>query len=214
MHWVDRGPEPSSLESVRSQFTQPWVEHYRHGIGNRPTPRWRQFHDELRNVFHELCAYCEEETGGEVDHFKPVSKFPHLVYDWSNWIFSCHACNHSKLNKWPSNGFINPCAENPEEHPERAVAFDTTTGRLIPKAGIPPEQRERVRRMVCDVGLNDSFHLKRRMYWVKFLRHHINSQVDDTEDEQEFLGRIVERSSPLSSITRALMDEMGFDVVE
>ena len=29
-----------------------------------------------------MCGYCEEETAGEIDHFRPVSKCPSLVYEW------------------------------------------------------------------------------------------------------------------------------------
>ena len=87
-HWVDRGPEPDGLSVIRSRFKQRWIDHYQNGVGNRPTDaRWREFHPALSRAFSGLCAYCEEPDKGEVDHFRPSSKFPHLVYEWTKLDF-------------------------------------------------------------------------------------------------------------------------------
>ena len=129
MHWVDRGEEPIGLKDVRRRFTSEWVDRHRSGTGNRPTPRWGEFREELGSKFHDLCGYCEEITPGEIDHFKPLSKFPDLVYEWSNWIFACNTCNSRfKKHKWPEQGFVDPCAEALSERPERFFDFDLMTG--------------------------------------------------------------------------------------
>ena len=200
------------LESVRLQFTQGWIDYYQNTVARRPSPRWGQFHSTLERVFYGLCAYCEEETPGEIDHFKPVSKFPELVYDWNNWVFSCHYCNNSKSNKWPCEGYINPCTTNTAERPEHFVGFNTRSVELTPRENIPSQERHKTSRMIDDLGLNDFFHLKRRKTWLDALRHHLEDPAVDPENEQDFLGRAVERSSSLSSITRVLVDELGFDV--
>ena len=212
MHWVDRGPEPAGLVSVRSQHTQGWIDYCQGNMNRRPSPRWIQFRGVLEQVFLGLCAYCEEETPGEIDHFQPVSKFPQFVYVWSNWVFSCHSCNHSKLNKWPCDGYINPCTEIEAERPEHFVGFDTKSGALTPRKAIPSQQQRKTTRTIEDFGLNDFFHLKRRKTWLDALRHHLEHTGVDLDEEQDFLSRVVDRSSPLSSITRALLDEMGFEI--
>ena len=105
MHWVDRGPEPSRLGEIRSRYTPRWVEHYREGVGSRPTDsRWRDFIVELREAFGDICGYCESICRGEVDHFRPKVRFPELAYEWSNWVFAWHDCNHAKWNNWPERG--------------------------------------------------------------------------------------------------------------
>lgn len=211
MHWVDRGPEPGGLEAVRSQFTQPWVAHYEHGIGSRPTPRWGQFRGDLKRAFSELCGYCEEETAGDIDHFRPVSKDPELVYRWSNWIFACPTCNREKSNKWPSDGYIDPCEDDESERPERFFTFHTSTGEIMPKSGLSASQSRRALQMREDINLNASHHLKRRLTLIRELRHHLDRQADDSDDE-DYLAERVDRETALSSLARVLLEERGFVV--
>ena len=211
MHWVDRGPEPDGLETERCQFTQPWVGHYQHGIGSRPIPRWGQFSGDLSRAFSELCGYCEEETKGQVDHFRPVSKYPSLVYEWANWIFACPICNMEKSNKWPPDGYIDPRADDEEERPERFFTFHTGTGEIMPRSGLSLSQSQRALRMREDINLNASHHLKRRRTLIRELRHHLDRQANDSGDE-EYLAEKVDRESALSSLARALLEEQGFIV--
>lgn len=210
MHWVNRGPEPSGLESVRLQFTQEWVAHRQSGTGGRPSPRWRPFRPDLSSVFSGLCGYCEEITRGEIDHFKPASQFPALVYQWSNWILACHDCNHAKSNKWPEDGYINPCAAVASERPERFFDFDTETGYLRPKVGIPAAASAQARRMIDDIRLNAPHHIMRRKERMLFVKRHLSSLEEDSAEGLEFLERITARSFSLSSITRAILEQSGF----
>jgi uncharacterized protein (TIGR02646 family) len=80
----------------------------------------------LRNMFFEKCAYCESNTThvsyGEIEHFKPKSKYPELCFEWRNMNFSCEICNGKahKGDKFPlenENGpIIDPVEENPDNH--------------------------------------------------------------------------------------------------
>ena len=112
MHHVDRGPEPEDLEPIRAQHTQPWIRFYRDRLGHavQATLIGDALPNSLENVFGGLCAFCEERCKGEVEHFLPKSRYPHLVYYWSNWLFSCHDCNNTKGKKWPELGYVDPCA--------------------------------------------------------------------------------------------------------
>jgi 5-methylcytosine-specific restriction endonuclease McrA len=56
-----------------------------------------------------MCAYCEvrePELGGaeafHVDHYKPKSKFSHLICNYDNLIYACRYCNRYKRDYWPS----------------------------------------------------------------------------------------------------------------
>lgn len=209
MHWVNRGPEPAGLENVRRQFTQEWVEHYQAGLGNRPRPRWRQFHADLSSAFSGLCGYCEEIARGEVDHFRPSSKFPDLVYEWSNWIWACHDCNHAKSNQWPEDGYIDPCAVVAAERPERFFDFDTA-GYLRPKAGLSASASAKARRMISDVQLNAPHHVVRRSTWAGHVNNYLKTLIQGSDEEQEFLERIADRSCALSSLNRAILERSGF----
>ena len=79
MHYVKRGPEPTSLPDIRRRHTREWVR-FRKGIQGEPSHRWTDYRSVLKQRFEGLCAYCEEITEGEIDHFRPKSKFPELVY--------------------------------------------------------------------------------------------------------------------------------------
>ncbi len=134
MHYVDRGPEPSTLRRFQEKYTQRWVTYYRAKNGKKPSDSyWRNFIDQLSTVFLNLCGYCEQECRGEVDHFRPKSQVPEKVYDWHNWIFACHDCNHAKVDKWPIGGYVDPCAVIRSSHPERYFDFDFKTGLIIAK---------------------------------------------------------------------------------
>ncbi len=90
-----------------------------------------------------------------VDHFRPLSRYPGLAYQWSNWIFSCRRCNgENKQDKWPASGYVDPSAADVQERPERHFDYDAETGEIIPMPGLPSEARERALRTIDDLGLN------------------------------------------------------------
>ena len=165
MHWIDRGDEPSGLCEIREDYTEGWVNHYRHAEGEKPPSDrlWSRFRGELRDAFSGICGYCEERPRGQVDHFRPKSKFPELVYEWHNWIFSCADCNSSKLAKWPRWGYVDPCARSPEARPENYFDFDLLTGEILPQSGLSRRRREKVWQMILDLKLNSQNHRKNRM---------------------------------------------------
>jgi uncharacterized protein (TIGR02646 family) len=75
--------------------------------------------DELLNIFHGKCAYCESKVDhispGAVDHFRPkgrnkkTNKAPHkdfigyywLAADWDNLLFTCTDCNSERSHAEP-----------------------------------------------------------------------------------------------------------------
>lgn len=70
---------------------------------------YRSYKPKLREDFSYACGYCEireSEIGGSdvfhIDHYAPVSKFPHLECAYENLIYSCRFCNRFKSNYWPN----------------------------------------------------------------------------------------------------------------
>ena len=216
MHWVDRGPEPAGLECIRSNHTPSWVQYYRHGVGSLPRDAlWRNFHADLEKAFGGLCAYCEERSRGEIDHFRPKSLFPESVYSWSNWLFACHDCNNAKGWKWPVGGYVDPCAKSSPAHPEHYFIFDTQTGEILPRGDLSPRRRHKAQRMIDDLKLNERHHLKKRIEWLQLISAIIpegpNSLTSDVEkDSAHFASRTIAHSS----ITRAWLSEQGYPIDE
>ena len=73
------------------------------------TGSYRSYRSFVRDDFHRQCAYCllseilaAGEENFELDHFRPKSRFPHLLNDFYNIYYSCHPCNHTKRDLWPS----------------------------------------------------------------------------------------------------------------
>ena len=149
MHWVDRGPEPAGLKKIRSVHTPPWVRYYKTKVGRKPTDSyWLRYRADIESVFQGLCAYCEVRDGREVDHFRPKSKFPHMVYSWSNWLLACHGCNHSKGSKWPVGGYVDPCTSSKLDSPEQYFIFDTKTGSILPNGSLTTRKRQKAQRTI------------------------------------------------------------------
>jgi hypothetical protein len=87
------------------------------------TERYRPF---LRRDFRCACAYCERPEsflGGEefyeIDHFRPVKRFPELEFHYPNLYYACGKCNRHKSGTWPAEElmergfrFSGPCQED------------------------------------------------------------------------------------------------------
>ena len=214
MHWIDRGPEPAGLETIRLRYTPRWVAHYTEGIGAKPADScWRGFHSDLCRAFAGLCAYCEEGGKGEVDHFRPKSKFPALVYAWSNWLFACSSCNQAKGAKWPPDGYINPCATALPERPENFFRFDTATGEILPAFGLISDRNDTAQKTIDDLSLNAVHHLRDRLEWLTLVSAAVSGDPNNpAPDEKNDISFLTSRATQFSSITRAWLAERGYPV--
>ena len=77
----------------------------------------------LKSMFNNKCAFCESNItqvyAGDIEHFRPKSKFPELCFEWKNLLFACSICNgkSNKGDKFPNENeggiLINPVNENP-----------------------------------------------------------------------------------------------------
>lgn len=196
MRWIERGPEPSGVQEYARKFTQGWIEYFRDRVGRRPDDsHWREFRGDLGDRSSGNCWYCERrcifdaDEGSRaptVDHFRPLNRFPELAYRWSNWIFSCHRCNHDyKGGEWPDLGYVDPGAADERDRPERFLDYDTATGEIIPTLGLSFEDRKRAQRTIDDLGLNK---LDVRFYRVDWIRRFIKDwQALPTRDRPAFV---------------------------
>ena len=212
MHWVNRGPQPDGLESVRIRYTSRWVEYYTQRTGTKPQDsRWTDFKGDLERTFYGLCAYCESTCSGEVDHFRPKSRFPELVYDWANWLLACHDCNHAKGDKWPTGGYVDPCATLTPERPENFFDFDTLTGEIVPQAGLSSTSRRAAQTMIDDLKLNEHHHLSDRLKCVLLVDLATKDSLSNPNPQlQQVRQRLASRSTAFSSIARARLVERGY----
>lgn len=210
MHWINRGPEPTRLAAISFRYTPRWIAHYRGQTGAKPTDsHWREFHADLAVAFSGLCAYCEELCPGQIDHFRPKSKFPALVYEWSNWVFSCHRCNQLKGDTWPAGGYVDPCAKSKLARPEIFFTFDTATGAVVPQPGLTPARSIKAQSMIENLGLNEGFHTEKRLQWLWAISEMLKAGL---EVQDRVLRKLVARNTEFSSLARVFLAERGYSV--
>ena len=180
MHSVNRGCAPAELSAISSKYTPAWIAYHTHGRGKAPRDaRWRDFHDTLKRRFHGLCGYCEELCAGEIDHFRPKSRNPELVYCWSNWVFSCRDCNLSKWSRWPTCGYVSPCPTSKSEQPENYFDFDMRTCEIITKSNIERKCFDKAHATIRDLDLNSIVKLKKRAFIIGLLREILSCYGSD-----------------------------------
>ena len=220
MRWIDRGPEPGGVDGYARQFTQGWVDYFRHQRGGRPTDSyWREFRAALGNRSGSVCWYCERRCEGAlevsglsatVDHFRPLSQFPELAYKWSNWVFSCRRCNGEyKQDKWPALGYVDPGAGDEREQPERYFDYDPLTGEIIPHPSLTGDYKRKAEGTIADLGLNQLDVRFYRLDWTRrFTEDWFALSVDDRQAFVDFSTRMgVEYAGSTLMMVRQLMDE-------
>ena len=61
------------------------------------TGRWKEAKPQLLKETNNKCAYCEAPTAvvayGDVEHYRPKSKYWWLAYCYDNYLPSCQLCN-------------------------------------------------------------------------------------------------------------------------
>ena len=215
MRWIDRGPEPRGVTGYARRFTQGWIDYFENRVGWRPEDfYWREFRQTLGSRSKNICWYCERqcyasaESGGRaptVDHFRPRSKFPALAYVWSNWVFSCRRCNEdNKGDGWPNQGYVDPCAEDVEERPERYLDYDAETGEIIPKDGLAGDNRLKAVRTINDLGLNKLDVRSNRFYHTRRFVSDLSSLP--VEDRQDFIAFFTEQPVEYAGVTRMVVE--------
>ena len=122
MFYVDRGEAPDALAQIKKEELPKWQKHFS-GLMGKPGGRWTE--DSIRGplvyAFQENCGYCGIHANvakkGEVDHYVPkhIDKKRQkleLTYSWTNYVWSCHACNSRKHTFFSEKTHImDPCSQ-------------------------------------------------------------------------------------------------------
>ena len=197
MQFIKRSACPQLLADNQSEWTMPWVVFYRIGVEKVPpklpsVAHWRK--PEIRivliNDFHNNCGFCGESIPtplledteaqntervgiGDVEHLKPKSKYPELVYEWANYLWSCKPCNFQKKEFFDKNHpFLNPCCEEDCENLE----FIEDTGRYELKDTVVDDYwKQRLRNTELKTMLNADELCRKRKFKIGSLRKKFES---------------------------------------
>ena len=77
-------------------------------------------------------------------------------------------CNgENKKDKWPPSGYVDPSAEDEQDHPQRYFDYDSSTGEIIARPGLSAEARKRAQDTIDDLGLNKVDVRNNRLDWTR-----------------------------------------------
>lgn len=93
---INRSPEPPALEPARRKHLSRQILGRAYGGEPPAFEGYDCVKDELYQLQHRKCVYCERYTGkkGEaVEHFRPKEVYWWLAWTWDNLLFVCQSCN-------------------------------------------------------------------------------------------------------------------------
>lgn len=97
----------------------------------------------IRQDFFDKCYLCEEKTPRhlEVEHFYPLSYFPHLKNDWNYLLCICNKCNKIRpknINTTDENEVLDCCTTDVENlillkfnNSDSSISFTGANGNII-----------------------------------------------------------------------------------
>lgn len=74
------------------------------------------------------CMYCEGSRAGAVEHVRPKSLYPGLVFAWANFLYACSECNGPKGARFkvvlPDGRIVDVGRKRGARPPDQLVADD------------------------------------------------------------------------------------------
>lgn len=123
---INRSPKPKILQEKESEWLNNLKNASNEGEKKKAQKKYgnRKVKNALMKMFHGKCAYCESKINhidyGDIEHYRPKSKFEDLTFEWSNLLLACSICNNNKGDEFPEQDedgpIINPCDDEPNEH--------------------------------------------------------------------------------------------------
>ena len=149
-------------------------------------------------MFKNKCAFCESHIThvdyGQIEHFKPKSKFPDLCFEWDNFLLSCAICNgtSNKGVKFPledeGGPFVNPIEEIPNDFFK--FEFDKVTKQFFV---LPKNKRAFI--TIKELGLNRDDLLENRAIELSKIIYMLDIVLEKNQEEifEGFINEFSER---------------------
>ena len=188
----------------------------------------------LRQISHGKCGYCDQRVAGiyygDVEHFRPKSKYWWLAYTWENLLYACEICNRVyKKTRFPIKGreasgpgsdldgedplFINPLDEDPELY----IAYDADGegASIVPKN---QESKERVEACRKYYGINRETLLNSRRLVLKHLKvyYALYSDPEATNNQKDIIKQqirdMADDGSEFAGMVRFYLKKEGIPI--
>lgn len=134
------------------------------------------------------CMFCEDSAGAHIEHFRPKSRYPGLVFAWANLLYACSVCNERKGSRFKirradgrilrlrSRARTAPPAGEPllidprHDDPMELLFLELETGKLMPRSEPGTPGFSRAISTIKTLGLNerDAFRRARRRMFLTY----------------------------------------------
>ena len=188
MEYIPKPPEsrPAALDQYADEWKK-WQAYHQDETKKQPKGHWTHpdIREPLVKLFLACCGYCGQGTGkqdthyeGQVDHYIPKGRkadSPKLVYDWTNYIWSCQPCNHEKGETYQPDCLpLNPC----DTEDMAGIELDENSGCYQPNSGCSKARFELTRRITW---VNEDSRADRRRKMVGLFRNCIKEMAQTYE---------------------------------
>ncbi len=139
-----------------TQNWEKWGQQYEQKKVAKPSYefKWRSYQgkkvnlhlmDLLLEMTKRHCSFCDSsplvsQIRETMEHFRPKSAYPRLVYQWGNLFACCGRCQDAKRDKFDEL-LLKP--DEIEYEFNRYFFFDAQTGELTPQSQATPEDQNR-----------------------------------------------------------------------
>lgn len=165
------------------------------------TFQWRQIEQKKVNlILEELlsetmtqyhCSYCDggrilgAASRATIDHFRPKSQFPSLVYEWGNLFVCCDGCQQVKLEQF-EEVLLKPDAEDFSTIKYFLCNYETGEIEINPTASL--QDQARAKATIRLFGLNTIRRCKMRLSeWRKWDKTNPSERLLDEWNYRFFL---------------------------
>lgn len=160
MRKLDKGePVQQFIDFVRRNHPERWEE------AENESPVWRKHileHEQYgQSGYTEAPLHLEKS---HIDHFKKQSLYPHLIFDWSNYVvdgkddtYGARYKDNAIRNRTDNEKLINPIVEEAQKFFKYELS-----GKIVPADGLSEEDNERAEFTITIFNLNESSLVDRR----------------------------------------------------
>ena len=81
-----------------------YPERVKAALDQWPVKRRRVLFERIEAVLGVMCSgprrcmFCEDNGAYQIEHFRPKTLYPGLVFAWANYLYACGQCNGPKSN--------------------------------------------------------------------------------------------------------------------
>lgn len=161
MNKINRPPAPDFLKNNYKK----WGKQYKEDKNKGNPFNWKSYEGErvnkilcreLEKITQNHCSFCDSYPLGvsaqqTIEHFRPKSGYPRLVYVWHNLFLACNICQSSKGEKYDKN-LLKPDKKDYEFY--RYFVVNYRNGEIEVNPSSTEEEQKRAKVTIEIYGLN------------------------------------------------------------